>query len=44
VDGKVVSDPGPLAPGKQMQVILKGTEIESIVISKNEHHGNEFNI
>jgi exodeoxyribonuclease VII large subunit len=44
VDGKVVSDPGPLAPGKQMQVILKGTEIESIVISKNEHHGNEFDI
>ena len=44
VNDRIITDPAELGPGDQMQVILKKTEIETTIISKNEYNGKDFTL
>lgn len=44
INGKIITDPEQITVGKDISIILSGTEIRSEVISKNKYHGNEFDI
>jgi len=43
-NGRITSDPGELAVGKDIQIILSDKEIRATVKSKKDYDGDDFNI
>lgn len=44
VNDRIITDPLELGKGDQLQVILKDTEIETTILSKNKYHGKDFTL
>ena len=44
VNDRIITDPSELGKGNQLQVILKDTEIETTILSKNKYHGKDFTL
>jgi exodeoxyribonuclease VII large subunit len=43
-DGKIITDPSPLNPEDEIDIILKDTEITTRIIQKSPRNGNEFDL
>jgi exodeoxyribonuclease VII large subunit len=43
-DGKIITDPSPLNPEDEIDIILKDTEITTRIIQKSLRNGNEFDL
>jgi exodeoxyribonuclease VII large subunit len=44
VDDHIISNPDEITAGKEIEIILADTQIQTIVKNKSPYHGNDFNI
>lgn len=42
--GEITSDPKKFSPGSEIEIILRSQNIKATVNTKNDYHGNDFNL
>ena len=43
-NGEITSDPNRFSPGSEIEIILRSQNIKATVNTKNDYHGNDFNL